>query len=324
LKIKVKYLSNGPKVSGGYYHEKFWFDKIVEFYQSKGLEVQSDAIRPEVYHTGFWGIISWFVFLFRNSACHHIITPGRCALPILIRNYFSKQKVWVVFHSINTDALKEKRNLAAYYTIIFKLIKWKKSAKIVVVSDFWIEYFENQLRLGKGKAVKLPNLFNPEEFEPYKAKIKDKSIHLGLWSSKLDKSIYELAAHLSHKGFHCFFTSPIDLVSFGSYGYDIVYCDTYETYKRRVASAEYTLTFSRIPEGWSRVSHESFLLSTPVIGSDNSGLGDLLREANGFIANSVSEALEIIDIKPNWKLSEKFVEKYHIKKALQVLEQNLK
>jgi len=322
-KISIHYLSDGPKNTGGYFHENFWFEKISEFYSNVDFEVESFALRPEKYHTGIKQISSWWLSLFRNSNADLVLVPARCALPVLIRNLFSKNKVWVVFHSYNNKELKKNRLKAIYHVILFGLIRnssISKQAKIVTVCDTWKVFFVNKLQISTKKIVKLPNLFDSKYLQNYSQPIKSKSIHLGMWSAKIDPMVYEIAAKLSARGYNCFFTSPIDLIAFGAYGYSIYFCDSPNEYYQKVADSLYTLSFSKIPEGWSRVAHESFLLGTPVIGSDNWGQGELIREANGFIAETTAEVLEIIELKPSWKANINFKEKYEEHNALAILQ----
>ena len=317
--FSIKYLSNGPRNTGGYFHEKFWFEQVHEFYRNKGYNVLAETERPDFYHSGFKQVFFWFIKLFKLSNANLIIVPGRCALPILLRNIFSKNKVWVVFHSYNNQDLKKSKLKAMYFALVFKFIKRNKEAKLVTVAEFWKSFFTEKIGIQQNKVLVLYNLFDSADYTSYWVEKKERSIHLGMWSTKLDKSIYELASRLSHRGYFCFFTTPEDIMTISAYGYEIIYCETLSEYKERVSSAMFTLAFSQIPEGWPRVIHESFLLNTPVIGSDNAGQGELIREANGFLVDTVIDAIELIDMKPSWKLSEKFVKKFETGNAQNIL-----
>lgn len=322
-KISIHYLSDGPKNTGGFFHENFWFEKISEFYSKHDFEVKTFSFRPEKYHSGIKQITAWWISLFRKSNADLVLVPARSALPVLLRNLFSKNKVWVVFHSYNNEELKKNRLKAIYHVILFGLIRNSslcKQAKIVTICDTWKVFFVNKLEISTKKILKLPNLFDSEYLQSYSQPIKSKSIHLGMWSPKIDPMVYEIAAKLSARGYNCFFTSPIDLVAFGAYGYSIYFCESPQEYYQKVADSLYTLAFSKIPEGWPRVAHESFLLGTPVIGSDNWGQGELIREANGFIAENTTEVLEIVDLKPTWKANINFKEKFEEKNALAILQ----
>ncbi|MCO6494680.1 MAG: hypothetical protein J5I91_03235 [Bacteroidetes bacterium] len=315
----IKYLSDGPKNTGGYYHESFWFEQLQDYYAAKGFNITAIEERAKDYHKGFIKRFKWFWHLFKIAKADVVLVPGRCAMPVLLRNFFSKRKVMVVFHSLNSKGLRKNRVLSFYYSVIFKLVRIKSNYSLVVVAQYWKAFFYDKTRIPIERILLLPNLFDPTDYIHFQTKNKQKNIHLGMWSTKLDKSIYEIASHLSHKGYYCFFTTPDDIMSLGSYGYDIIYCKTQNEYKERVANALFTLTISAIPEGWPRVAHESFLLGTPVIAFNNAGLSELIYEANGYIPKNTIELLEIIDSLEDWELSGRFVQKFHINQAQKIL-----
>ncbi|MDI1232945.1 MAG: hypothetical protein PSX81_01545, partial [bacterium] len=75
----------------------------------------------------------------------------------------------------------------------------------------------------------------------------------------------------------------------------------------------------KVNEGWNRTAHESLLVNTPVIGFKRGGLGDLLKQSNSVIVNSVEEAYNCIE-GDVWVLpDEKFLEKYSIKNTTEYL-----
>jgi hypothetical protein len=311
----LKYISNGPANTGGYFHEDFWFHKTHEWL-SKKFQVQLYAYRPIVYHKGF-GLISWFWRVFRLSSADLTIVPVRCALPALFRRIFSKGTTWVVMHSLNNEQLKKSKRLAIYHVLLFALIKRLPATKVklVVVSKFWFQLMNDTYQIKENKLGLLPNLFDDKEFLPYRQTIKERKIHLGMLSSKNHSIIYDIASRLTHRGYFCFFSTPDPYVSISSYGYEILSFDNREDYLKAVSTSLFTLCFSKVPEGWPRIAHESFLLNVPVIGLDNTGLGQQVREANGFLLESAEEVVEFIEMKPGWKLPEKFVQAYHVNQA---------
>ena len=317
--FSIKYLSNGPKNTGGFFHERFWFEQIQQYYTDQGHKVNADAERPTHYHSGLWTKCQWFWHLFKVSDADITIVPGRCALPVLLRNLFTKRRVLVVLHSLNSTSLHKNKTLAFYYSFIFRLIKMRSNFFLVTVAEYWQTYFCEKKRIPSKRVLLLPNLFEAERYLEFKSAKKKLNIHLGMWSTKLDKVLYDIASRLSHRGYYCFFTTPEDIMSMGAYGYDIIYCPTINEYKTRVANALFTISIPAVPEGWSRVAHESFLLGTPVIGYNNAGLGELLHEAGGYIANNTDEVLQIIESKCEWKLSQTFVQKFHAERARQFL-----
>lgn len=322
-KIKTRYLSNGPHSTGGFFHESFWFGKINDFLVSIGYQVSPEIHRPDSYHKGFFRILTWFWNVFKRANVQLVLTPARCALPALVRSFFSPVNVWVVFHSFNTQKLKSNRLLSWYYTLLFACLKKSKNAKLVCVAPYWQNYFNENCNIPLHKIVYLPNLFDPSDYTAFHIIPKERSIHLGMWSPKLHKIVFEIAGRLAHNGYVCFFTSNQDLVSFGAYGYHIAFCETAADYKNAVAKARFTLAFSAIPEGWGRVAHESCLLQTPIIGNDNTGQSDLITQANGFFANSVAEVLHIVASNSPYVPPLQFVDYYHVNKAFDFLKPHL-
>jgi glycosyltransferase involved in cell wall biosynthesis len=305
------YSSNGPKNTGGYYHEKFWFDQISSFLRKRNPSIKINEIRPLEYEKKGYPAIRGFLTRLFSPSADFIFCPARTALPLLIQAFFTRKTIWVVYHSLHTKALEKDKTKAIFSFLTLFFIRKTPRARLVTVAPFWSNYFTQSLQVPLKKCIELPNLFAPEEYLAYHTLPKKKQIHLGMWSTKIDKQVIELAARLTHKGYFCFFTTPLDIVSISSYGYEICYCPTTDDYRTLVAQSAYTLAFSSIPEGWSRVVHESFLLGTPVIGHDNAGLGDLLRAGNGFFAQTVAEALAIIELNPGWKLPRSFGDKFH-------------
>jgi glycosyltransferase involved in cell wall biosynthesis len=320
--VKTLYISDGPSNTGGFFHEQFWFEKTNQWLRDvHHLEVQSESIRPDTYHSGFFNIVSWWWLVFTHAKKDWILTPVRCALPVLWRALFSSNSVGVVIHSMNHDKISSKKWLQWYYVVVFFLLRRKRNSYIVAVAPYWKDYLVKVSGLPSERVVYLPNLFDPADYTPYVCALKkERSICLGMWSTKVHKMLFELAARLAHNGYVCFFTSPQDLVSFGAYGYHIAYCPDEVSFREKVAQASFTLAYSQTPEGWSRVAHESFLLGTPVIGHDNAGLGDLIRAANGFLADNVMEVMELVGDKPGWKPSTRFEQTYHVSRAFHYLE----
>lgn len=319
----LSYVSNGPKNTGGYFHESYWFGALSFYFRSLNPALKVKEIRPIVYEKKGVSSVVGFVKRLCKPSSDFIFSPARTALPFLIRSFLTKNQVWVVYHSLDVKGLESNKIKAIYSYLTLFCIKKNSKARLITVAPFWSQFFESVMGVQRSKIIELPNLFAPEEYLAYHTLPKKKQIHLGMWSTKIDKKVIELAARLSHKGYYCFFTTPLDIVSISSYGYDICHCPDKETYRKLVAQSQYTLAFSSIPEGWPRVVHESFLLGTPVIGHDNAGLGDLLRAGCGFIAHNVSEILAIIELEPGWKLPNNFGEKYHPIHTQSILEKAL-
>jgi glycosyltransferase involved in cell wall biosynthesis len=68
----------------------------------------------------------------------------------------------------------------------------------------------------------------------------------------------------------------------------------YDDYLRLLATATLSINLSKIPEGWSRVTHESMLMRTPVIGSGVAGMRELLEDGRQIICTSAPELPELV------------------------------
>jgi hypothetical protein len=68
----------------------------------------------------------------------------------------------------------------------------------------------------------------------------------------------------------------------------------FDAYLSEMASSYCSLAFTKINEGWPRMVHESILVGTPVIGYDNGGLGNLLRQSNSYRVKNAQEAYDLI------------------------------
>lgn len=73
---------------------------------------------------------------------------------------------------------------------------------------------------------------------------------------------------------------------------------SFRDYVCLLRASDAVVTMSRFKEGWNRVAHEAMLVGTPVIGSGEGGMGELLRgggqmicEDPARIAQSVDEAI---------------------------------
>ena len=92
-------------------------------------------------------------------------------------------------------------------------------------------------------------------------------------------------------------------------GYDIVFEDR-ENYLKNMSQSLYTIAFIAINEGWNRVSHESILVGTTLIGNDAGGLGDLLNESGSLIANQTQQFIDHILNNHQTQVEQNFIQKY--------------
>ena len=220
-------------------------------------------------------------------------------MPAFFKSFFNKKKYILVFHYEDENDGKSVF-LKLYFKFAFTLIKFfaNKNLAILTVAPYWQSYFKK--KLPKAEILYFPNFISSSELNSIRVEKNKKLIHLGQFSWKNHKDVFLLANELKQKGFHCYFSTNNEEESGSFENYDII-SEPRHDYLNRMASAVYTIAFTSINEGWNRVAHESIVLGTTVIGFDKGGLGDLLKESNSHLVNTIDQALEII-------LSEKVIE----------------
>jgi glycosyltransferase involved in cell wall biosynthesis len=312
--MDIHYLSHGTFETGGYRHELFFAEQLSKKYKGPNLNVLRAGKFQGIKHLSlqFW---AW-----KNATADINIVVGRIALIVILRNLFTKNRTFIVLHNFDTTDGKSFL-LNVYYSILFFLIKRAKSdrIKIVAVSPFFKNYFENKL----GTPVTLfPNFFDTAKLNTFKTIKKENRIHLGLWSGKNSNEIFKLAELLSLNNYSCYFSTLEKQMEKTDKNYSVICFETYELYLRHMAESKYSIAFPSINEGWNRVSHESILVGTPVIGFNKGGLGDLLKESNMLIVNNAAEALELILGNTIREPAIEFIKKYDIENAINFLPDN--
>ncbi len=311
--MRIHYISYGVVKTGGYLHEKQLFDSLCQFY-SKTQNIQAKEIRKIKYYTTFFGYLKLMNLGFGKSNADINIVTARTALSAIMRNWFTTKQVWIVLHNFDANDGKSKR-MKRYYNYLFKiLIKAKHNRfKIITVAPFWKTFFKEDI--GLPNVHYFPNLFDIETYLPYQNLGKKKQIHCGQWSSKNDEAIFDLMPKLKALGYYCYFSTLHKKEAKISPNYDILYFENFSAYLTAIAQSQYTFALIKINEGWNRVAHESILVNTPVIGYNKGGLGNLLKESNNQIVNTIEEVLTIIDNNQSTILNPNFANKYAISEA---------
>jgi glycosyltransferase involved in cell wall biosynthesis len=167
--------------------------------------------------------------------------------------------------------------------------------KIVVVSQYWKEYFE---ALGFDK---LEVIYNPFIFEDFKfsndevIEFKEKYrlnrkpiIYLG--NCQKAKGVVE--AYESLKGLDAHF------VTSGAKDVDLpvnhLNLDYYE-YLMLLRASSVVVTMSKFKEGWCRTAHEAMLCKTPVVGSGMGGMRELLEGGHQIICRTFSDLKDQVE-----------------------------
>lgn len=305
--MEIRYLSQGAIKTGGYRHELFFAQELqrnIPLSSLKTLRLDQNFSGLSHLKMQWWG--------FKNSNSETTIVGFRLALVVLLRNLFSKNRIFIVLHNFDAEDGKPLL-LQWYYSMLFRFIGFYNSrVSIIAVSPFFKLFFEQKL---KREVFLFPNFFDTHYLENFKTLIKQKKIHLGQWSPKNSHEIFTLANSLKQNGYSCYFSSLDKKAVTQNEDYEVVYFDTYSSYLQQMAESLYTIAFPKVNEGWNRVAHESILVGTPVIGFNKGGLGDLLMESKMCIVTDAQSALDTI--LQNVKVSSEpaFLAKYDIANA---------
>jgi glycosyltransferase involved in cell wall biosynthesis len=313
--MNIHYISHGPHKSGGYQHESRLLSACTQYFETTQT-VNTKTFRQEkLFETwlDYWYLLIWAFF---KSDGDINITTARTALPAIWRNKFNKKQVWVVLHNYDEQDGKSWL-MKTYYKLLFRFLSKNKDPrfKLITVAPYWQHYFQTEKKIPF--VYWFPNLFELDIYKDVGNQKKNKWIHLGQFSSKNDPAIITLAARLNKAGYYCYFSTLDERQHrIDRNNYDVVKFDNFTDYLDSMARCECTLALSRVKEGWNRVAHESLLLGTPVLGFKSGGLGDLLKESNSIIVNSVDEAYTCITEKLWMQADEDFLLKYDISNGI--------
>ncbi len=309
--MRIAYLSFGISKTGGYRHEKFLFDALCTYYR-KQTEVHEKMYRRNRWFESLFAYFDLSIWGFLKSGADINIVTSRTAIPAMLRNYFNNKEVWIVMH--NYDENDGKSALLAYYfRLLFKILRRKNTSrfKVICVAPYWLKYFREVQKLPHVHLF--PNLFDSDYYRQFRTTHKNAWVHMGQFGSKNDPKIFELAAMLSSKGYYCYFSTLIPAeASPGNGRWEVIYFNGFRDYLEHLSRSCCNLALSRVKEGWPRISHESILVGTPVIGYNRGGLGDLLKESSSIVVADIDEAFTCIT-ESLWVLpDDSFAKKYDI------------
>ncbi len=305
--MEIRFLSHGSIKTGGYRHELFLAQTLEQNNVNHVLKVLRkpyDAQGARHLKLQWWG--------FKNTYSEMVVVGGRLALVALLRNVFSRNRIYIVLHHFDTEDGKSTA-LQLYYASLFHFLScFKKRVQVIAVSPYFQAFFQQKL---ERDILLFPNFFDTQYLSKFSTTHKKKLICLGQWSKKNSAEIFVLAELLTRRGYECYFSSLNKDMAGQKEHYKIICFETYESYLQPLAECIYTIAFPAINEGWNRIAHESILVGTTAIGFKKGGLGNLLVESNMLSVHSAEEALALIlsDIHP--KANQSFIEKYDIAKA---------
>ncbi len=310
--MKVKYISYGKHITGGYLHELFFVNALCDGLKSKGSKIEFLEIRFPQLFIGFFAYLKLQIYTFKALKNVNIaVVVSRMAWPVLVKVIFNRQfKSFIVLHHLDWSVPFSFFHHFYIKVFLFLLNTFKtQRIGLIVVSPFWLN--EVQKNYNKVSVFLFPNLLNPNDYKIDTTITKSNCIHLGQWSWKNDSSILDLALQLHQKGFTCYFSTNIPDEQCIHAHYSVIYEDRL-AYLKRMAAASWTLALTQYKEGWNRVAHESILLGTPVIGYANGGLSDLLKISQSIIVDSTDDALNhICHTSPILAEQTEFKSQYH-------------
>lgn len=289
-KKQFKYLSQGPPFTGGYYYEQSLIKTLIS--SSNSPLVRFHTIRFKSLYRGIWNWILLGIQIFIKSLfSHYLLLTARTAWPAWLASLLTLRNGWLVLHNYDPKDGKPSIYYSLLRIFIKNIIRKSRRWQLIVVSEYWKTFFEETFHLTTDKVLLVPNVFDTAFYSSFRQSKVDK-IHLGMWSSKLDLSLYQkwLDLHPSHKTL--FFSTPDPHAPKEWNGVPIVYFSQFNLYLKAMAESICTLHFINLQEGWSRMAFESFLVGTPVICNDQPSISSWIVQAGGSIWNEKDE-LEI-------------------------------
>jgi hypothetical protein len=340
----IKYISYGKYETGGYKHELFFAEQMLQYLNINENNFILKIVRKNRFYTNPISYLKLFYLGFSANANFNIVV-ARVALFAVLRNIFTNNKVYIVLHYFDKNDGKTFL-LNCYYQVLFFVLKYTniKNVSIVAVAPFWVQYFKQKMN-NNISVFHFPNFFDNEyysNFDQNLCKLKQtkemsnfvtynnylttleitnktkKQIHLGQWSFKNHSDVFEVAKQLTSKGYFCYFSTNFKDFALKTSTYEVVYFYHFENYLTQMALSEFTLALTEINEGWNRVAHESILVGTPVIAYAKAGLLNLVNESQSILVNNINEILKAIENK-NVQVNPSLLAHYDVKNVEEYL-----
>lgn len=187
MSIKAKYISYGKYETGGYKHELFFAEQLAQFLTTKYEKCDLKIERPNRFFENPFAYLKLFLLGLKANANYNVVV-ARVAVFAVIRNLFTKNKVYIVLHNFDEDDGKSIW-LNWYYHLFFLLLKNipNKNVSIVAVAPFWVNYFKN--KINNNIQVQLfPNFFDTNFYKT----IYQKAASLNFQSPQESKKSFEI------------------------------------------------------------------------------------------------------------------------------------
>jgi len=201
----------------------------------------------------------------------------------------------VIIHDVNFYLVPLLLKPFFYILERFFYYNLKKIDAIVTVSEYWKNHFSAK---GYSNIYKIYNSFDLSDFNfgvkevlEFKKKynlFKKPIIYIGNCQKK--KGVVEVYNTLKNLDVYLV-SSGEQFVKIPSINLNLDYKD----YLRLLKASSVTITMSKYKEGWCRVAHEAMLCKTPVIGSGQGGMRELLEGGKQVICSDFDSLQEKVE-----------------------------
>jgi len=166
LNKTINYISFGKYETGGYKHELFFAEQLCKYLNKENGNVKLNIIRKNRFYSTPFQYLKLFLLGLKANGNYNIVV-ARVALFAILRNVFTKNKVYIVLHNFDKNDGKSFW-LNWYYNFLFWVLKntTNKNVSIVTVAPFWVNYFKE--KINKNIPVHLfPNFFDSAYYEKF-------------------------------------------------------------------------------------------------------------------------------------------------------------
>jgi hypothetical protein len=190
LKKFIKYISYGKYETGGYKHELFFAEQLLQFLNQKGKNISLEIVRKNRFYTNTFAYLKLFLLGLTANANYNIVV-ARVALFAVLRNAFTQNKVYIVLHNFDKNDGKSFW-LNLYYEALFFVLKntKNKNISIVTVAPFWVQYFKEKTK-NSISVFHFPNLFDGAYYEKFvqnHSLVEQKNSQFELVNSQFERS----------------------------------------------------------------------------------------------------------------------------------------
>lgn len=191
-----------------------------------------------------------------------------------------------LLHHLNTEG-EGADMLGRVFEMLFRR-NVRKCDRVVAVSNFWKEYLSG---LGLEDVRVIRNGLDPSRFDFDQEKVEAFRKKHGFSDSPIvyigncrrDKGVVEAYEALKGRGYQ--------LVTSGEPEVELPCRNlklSYDEYLLLLKASAVAVTMSKFREGWCRTAHEAMLCKTPVIGSGEGGMAELLEGGKQMICRDIS------------------------------------